>query len=332
MTSTRSSFSALALLLLAGGLAACATVTAVKTLADGQTGRIGFETWTPADRQFLTGGKAGTTVVIWGELRLPRSEGGRLPAVILIHGSSGVGPNMPWWTRELNGIGVATFVLDSFTGRGITETATDQSRLSTGAMIVDAYRALELLATHPRIDPSRIAIMGFSKGGAVSLYASLTRFQRMYGPRGVEFAAYLPFYPPCNIALIDDERVSDRPIRIFHGTADDWTPIASCRAYAGRLRRAGKDVQVLEFPDAHHGFDVPSLPGMLFLTQVQNGSRCFFVEREVGWVVNRETGRPAGYDDPCISRGGTVGYHPRAHAEAVKAVKAILTDVFKLGQ
>ena len=42
-------------------------------------------------------------------------------------------------------MGVAAFLLDSFTGRGIVQTVTDQSQLGSLAMIVDAYRALDLL-------------------------------------------------------------------------------------------------------------------------------------------------------------------------------------------
>jgi dienelactone hydrolase len=60
-------------------------------------------------------------------------------------------------------------------------------------MIGDTYRALELLATHPRIDPARIGVMGFSKGGGVALYAAMTRFQRRHGPAGAKFAHHIAF-------------------------------------------------------------------------------------------------------------------------------------------
>ena len=101
---------------------------------------------------------------------------------MLVHGSAGVSPREDRWAEELRQAGAATFVLDTFTGRAIASTEADQSQISSLAMIGDAYRALELLATHPRIDSARIAVMGFSKGGAVALYAALTRFQRLHGP------------------------------------------------------------------------------------------------------------------------------------------------------
>ncbi len=90
---------------------------------------------TLTDQQFLTGAKDGKPVVLAGELRIPRLGTDRLPAVVLVHGSGGVGANVDRWSQELNGIGVATFILDSFTGRGIVNTGTDQAQLGRLAMI-----------------------------------------------------------------------------------------------------------------------------------------------------------------------------------------------------
>src|SRR3954462_15803758 len=110
-----------------------------------------IESVTVTNQQFLNGDKNGKRVVIGGELQMPQGEG-RFPAVILVHGSGGVGAREDRWAHELNGIGVAVFILDTFTGRGIVQTNTDQSQLETLSMIGDAYRALAVLSKHPRID------------------------------------------------------------------------------------------------------------------------------------------------------------------------------------
>ena len=75
-----------------------------------------FPSMTLTDQEFLTGQKEGKPVTIAGELRLPRPGNDRLPAVVLLHGSGGVSGNVLDWEQDLNAMGVATFVLDSFTG------------------------------------------------------------------------------------------------------------------------------------------------------------------------------------------------------------------------
>ena len=101
---------------------------------------------------------------------------GRLPVVFIIHGSSGVGANIDVWSDQFAEMGVSTFVLDGFTGRGLTSVSADQALLGRLNLIVDAYRGLEILAKHPRVDTSRIVLMGFSRGGQATLYSSLRRF------------------------------------------------------------------------------------------------------------------------------------------------------------
>jgi dienelactone hydrolase len=165
--------------------------------------------------------------------------------------------------------------------------------------------------------------MGFSKGGTVSAAASLERFYRLWGPPALRFKAHVPFYPSCTIQLFDEARVSS-PIWIFHGSADDWTPIAPCREYVERLRSAGVDAQLIELPGAFHAFDVPTLPSSRYLAKVQNGARCRIVEREPGAFVDAETGRPAVAGSPCVGLGATVGYHAPSQRAAAAGVKEFL--------
>jgi dienelactone hydrolase len=98
---------------------------------------------------------------------------------MLQHGSGGFAPNIEYWSRELNAAGISTFAIDGFTGRGLAEVNSNQALLGRLNFILDIYRALDILAAHPRVDPERIALMGFSRGGQATLYASLKRFQRM---------------------------------------------------------------------------------------------------------------------------------------------------------
>jgi dienelactone hydrolase len=288
---------------------------------------IPFQTTTLTDQEFLVGQKEGVPATIAGELRIPTPGTARLPAIVLIHGSGGIGSSVEDWVPLLNGAGVATFVIDSFTGRGLVDVRNDQSQLGRLAGVVDAYQALGVLAKHPRIDPRRIAVMGFSRGGQAALYASLKRFQRMHGPAGAAFAAYLPFYADCTTAYVDDADVGDGPIRMFHGTADDWNPVAPCRVYVERLRKAGKDVVLTEYPGASHVFDGAALKAPVKLGQAQTTRHCQLREAEGGRIIDDRTGRTFTFEDQCVERGVTVAHDPKALEQARKAVLEIVASL-----
>jgi dienelactone hydrolase len=287
-----------------------------------------FETVTLTDKEFLTGG-SGIAARIAAELRLP-GDLERYPAVILIHGSGGITANVDRWARELHSIGVATFIVDCFTGRGVAETVTDQTRVGPLTMIIDAYRALDHLAQHRNIDPNRIALMGFSKGGFATIYASLARFQKMYGPKFARFAAYIPFYPACATKYLEDENTVDAPIRIFHGAGDNYVPIDPTRKYVARLHAAGRNVELTEFPGANHVFDNPLYMPHVEVEKPLVAGFCEREERSPGEIINIETGKPFTWSDPCVRHSATVGYDAAATAQATELLKQFLARTFKL--
>lgn len=315
-----------------GGIALKFGAIAFIASAQAQIARIEVHplvTQTVTSAEFLVGKKDGKRETIAGELRIPRPGTARLPAVILMHGGSGMGSHGDDWAQHLNSMGVATFVLDSFAGRGLINSES-AGAVSVTSRIVDAYQALELLARHSRIDPDRIAIMGFSHGGWAALYSSMKRFARMHGPAdGRAFAAHIVFYPGCIQNYLEGDDIVDKPVRIFHGSADDQLPIEPCREYAARLRKAGKDVQLTEYAGAYHAFDVRSLKEPVKQPQAITVTRCRLEEGANGQMLNSNTGQPFGFSDPCVGRGRTLAYDAQAHSDALKAVTEFVATTLR---
>src|SRR6478609_8976918 len=287
---------------------------------------------TISDQQFLSGDANGQPVTVAGELRIAQGSG-RLPVVVLMHGSSGVGANMEPWVHQFNRMGISTFVIDGFSGRGLTAVGPNQALLGRLNLIVDIYRSLEILAKHPRVDPDRIVLMGFSRGGQAALYASLDRFNRLWNKSGAQFAAYISFYPDCSTSYATDTETVARPIRIFHGTPDDYNPVASCKTYLARLQEAKRDAVLTEYPDSAHGFDAGllGLSTVSVSTKAQSARNCHLREGEGGVLMNDDSKQAFTYKDACIALNPHVGGNPATALEAQKAVSDFLQALLKLG-
>jgi dienelactone hydrolase len=287
---------------------------------------------TISDQQFLTGDSNGKQVTVAGEFRIAQGSG-KLPVVVMMHGSSGVSATSEAWEHQFNAMGISTFVIDGFSGRGLTAVGPNQALLGRLNLIVDIYRSLEILAKHPRVDPERIVLMGFSRGGQAALYASLDRFNKLWNKSGAQFAGYIPFYPDCSTTYATDTEVAARPIRIFHGTPDDYNPVASCKAYVARLQDAKRDVVLTQYPDSAHGFDAGLLGANTIAVSVnaQTARNCHIKEGEGGVLMNADTQAPFGYKDACIELNPHVGGNPATAMEARKAVSDFLQALFKLG-
>lgn len=228
---------------------------------------------TPQDySEILSGKHRQSTAQIHGYLSLPRGND-KYPAVIIIPGSGGYQQWMQdTFAKRLNEVGIATLIVDSFTGRGIAETATNQAAVPMAASVVDGFAALQTLAQRGDIDADRVGVTGFSRGGVVSMFSQDRRLVEAVMGNKLQFAAHLPIYPGCSTTFEKPEPTSARSLFML-GEKDDYTPAAQCLAYIDRLKAAGAKVSSKIYPGAYHGW-ISNTNGVVYLPRVQVYSKC----------------------------------------------------------
>lgn len=318
-------------------LIACG-LTLLAMTASAATGRIAFNSVTPKNRFELANASYDPKpVAIWGTLDLPASGQGPYPAMVLAHGSGGIEvKDRERWVALLNKMGVATFVVDSFTPRGIARTIDDQGQLDQSANDADALAALALLAADPRIDPARIGVMGFSRGGTVALETAVDRFRRGVVKNEVKFAAHIAFYPGCGLRYWrTPSPLTGAPIMMALGELDNYTPPRTCLAFAGAMKAAGQDVEVHVYAGAQHDFD-STFTRLVTHPNGTSGRDCRDREIDpVSWTFHMlDTGET--FHDAaaftratgnCTVKGVTTGGNPAAAAQAERDVKTFVQRV-----
>jgi dienelactone hydrolase len=147
-------------------------------------------------RELFSGEAARSAVTVRVELRFPDVKRDRHPAVVIVHTLAGYSEASEGrHAAVLRKLGFATLTYDSFASRGTTGLAI--SRAGPGLWpsgVADAYAALRVLAAHPRIDASRIAILGFSFGGEVAHLTALEPLRAALSIGQAHFAAHVAFY------------------------------------------------------------------------------------------------------------------------------------------
>lgn len=279
---------------------------------------------------------------VLGHLFLPPGDG-KVPALVFIHGSGGIYPAMlDFWPKTLNAAGIAVFSVDTFGSRGIKSTADDQSLVPFTADTADAFAALRLLATHPRIDRDRIAVMGVSRGGLTALRTDVQRIvasQQL--PGDLHFAAHVMMYGSgCSgtFRLVVRPGVfRNEPMLFLHGDADDYVPMQPCQDYAARIAAAGTPAQFIVVPGARHKFDADD-PKRYTLRSVRRTSATCPLETDIAnfAIDDMRTGKRLTSEEvstiqreECSVTGASVEGDRSARAFAAEKIVTFLHDTLK---
>jgi len=288
--------------------------------------------------------KVGKPIEIFGYLTLPPDPpAGKIPVVVIAHGSAGVQTkDTGFWAPYFNKLGFATFVVDSFTPRGVQSTVDDQSLVSNAADTADAFFALKFLAADPRFDAERVGIIGFSRGGTAANETAVKSFRDnvLRKNKTLQFAFHIPAYPGCQNSRFRKNGSFDKtgaPMLFLMGSKDDYTPAKFCLdQIKGMQEEYPGVIDYRVYDGAHHSFD--GNQGVHYLRLGTSTRNCPMTETDIAsWgrslVGSGDKLSPADerklYKD-CQTVGVTVGsYDNRYREQAARDVEDFLR---KIGQ
>jgi dienelactone hydrolase len=244
----------------------------------GMTG-VTFQSSTYSDmRQLLAREAATAAVTVKATLGFPEQVRDRYPAIIVVHALGGYrDANEGFVAAELRKAGFATLTYDSFAARGTTGAALQGSSGYLPPGVADAYAALRLLSGEPRIDPDRIAIVGFSYGAEVAHLTAFETLRSALNPGPGRFAAHVAFYPGGTFgAIAEANAYTGSPVLMLLGERDDNLPVAKIEAYLAYARAAGTPapIETVIYPGAYHAWTVPDQPTARFYPDFVSTKKC----------------------------------------------------------
>jgi dienelactone hydrolase len=225
-------------------------------LVNGVTGQpVALPSHSPIDYGPLIRGELGAPVTLTAQLFMPQGATGDIPVVIIIPGSGNLAPNYFQHAATLTSNGIAAFVVDPFTGRGVVNTIANQDQFSFAASAYDTFAAVKWLRTKKGIDGRRIGATGGSRGGTAVMMAFSAPLSDAVLGRGQGLRAVLAGYPWCGVQFYS-ARLADRgAFLILQGDHDNYVSPIQCQDAAHAMTVLGQDVVMELVPGARHSFD-----------------------------------------------------------------------------
>jgi dienelactone hydrolase len=292
-------------------------------------------------RQLVSREAATNEVSIAATLSFPDAAQDHYPAIVIVHGLGGyVESNEGWHGAEFRKAGFATLTYDSPTARSMRQGSSTDSRSGPpwASAVAEAYAALTLLAGDPRIDASRIAIVGFSFGGEVVHLAAFERLRAALAPGQNRFAAHVSYYPAgVHGVAAGPGAYTGAPILMLLGEKDENLPVAKAEEYLTYARSAvpAPPIDVSIYLGADHAWTIPSLGAARFYPQYPSTRKCPYLllgpSRPALLISGREAPMDPSAFQTCLKNGQgyTMGYDEAARAKSTRETVAFLVKALR---
>ncbi|MCK9375728.1 MAG: dienelactone hydrolase family protein [Syntrophobacterales bacterium] len=180
---------------------------------------------------------------------------GKRPGVLVVHEWWGLNDFAKDKAKELAGLGYVALAADMY-GNGHIAANPEEAGQLAGALRGNpellrtrAKAALLALAADPRVDPKRLAAIGFCFGGTTVLELAYS---------GADLAGVVSFHGGLPKTQPDDLKRIKAAILVLHGADDPHVAAADINAFQQAMRQAGADWQMVFFGGAVHGYMNPA--------------------------------------------------------------------------
>jgi len=151
-----------------------------------------------------------------------------------------------------NGVGIAAVLLDTYTARGISDTITNQDKVSYVEQFGDIFAVLQAMRQDPRFAGRKIAVSGHSRGAILAYMLAFRDFQAFYEAPAPLFDAYVGLSADCLPTF--KTPALNGPLHLVSGGYDNWTKPEPCMRHVAKLKAAQQPATMELIPRVNHSF------------------------------------------------------------------------------
>jgi dienelactone hydrolase len=179
------------------------------------------------------------------------------PLVLVVHDWAGLQEYPKVRAQMLARLGYAAFAVDIY-GADVRPDTMEASAAQAGKFYGDlgllrarTRAGYDKAVADPRVDASRVVIIGYCFGGSAALELART---------GAELSGAVSFHG--NLLAHEPSDAGDiaAPLLVLHGAADDHVTDEVVTTWTNEMRAADIDFEIVSYSGAPHAFTLPGIP------------------------------------------------------------------------